>query len=108
MVGWGIAGFGWVARDFVAPAIRDAGHRLAAVCDPDAGARAAAERLGARAFADLEAMCADPAVEALYVATPNHLHRAGVEAAARAGKAVLCEKPMPVSGAMSRPTPTMP
>ena len=94
MVGWGIAGFGWVARDFVAPAIRDAGHRLAAVCDPDAGARAAAERLGARAFADLEAMCADPAVEALYVATPNHLHRAGVEAAARAGKAVLCEKPM--------------
>jgi predicted dehydrogenase len=94
MVAWGIIGFGWVARDFVAPAIRDAGHRLAAICDPDPGARAAAERLGARAYETPEALCADEAVEAVYVATPNHLHRAGVEAAARAGKAVLCEKPM--------------
>ena len=35
-----------------------------------------------------------PDVEAIHVATPNHLHRSAVEAAARAGKAVLCEKPM--------------
>jgi predicted dehydrogenase len=94
MVAWGIVGFGWVARDFVAPAIRDAGHRLVAVCDPEPAARAAAERLGAQTYADLDALCADLAVEAVYVATPNHLHRAGVEAAARAGRAVLCEKPM--------------
>ncbi|KAA2242335.1 Gfo/Idh/MocA family protein [Salinarimonas soli] len=94
MVAWGIIGFGWVARDFVAPAIRDAGHRLAAVCDPDPAARAAGERLGARAYATADELCADESVEAVYVATPNHLHRAGVEAAARAGRAVLCEKPM--------------
>ena len=33
-------------------------------------------------------------IEAVYVAAPNHLHRPLVEAAAQAGKHVLCEKPM--------------
>jgi predicted dehydrogenase len=35
-----------------------------------------------------------PGLDAVYVATPNHLHAPIVEAAARAGKHVLCEKPM--------------
>ena len=42
----------------------------------------------------LEGLLAEPEVEAVYVATPNHLHRGAVEALSRAGKAVLCEKPM--------------
>ncbi|MGU3540205.1 Gfo/Idh/MocA family protein [Methylobacterium sp. A54F] len=96
-VAWGIVGYGWVARDYMAPGIRAAGHRLAAICDPGAGARAAAEREGARAYAELPAFLADPEVEAVYVATPNHLHRGAVEALARSGKAVLCEKPMAAS-----------
>ena len=87
-------GFGWVARDYMAPAIVEAGDRLVAVCDPSPSARDAAARFGARAEPDAEALLADPAVEAVYVATPNHLHRAAVEAAASSGKAVLCEKPM--------------
>ncbi len=93
-VGWGIVGYGWVARDFMAPGIRDAGHRLVAVADPGAESRAAAEAQGARAHATLEGLLAEPEVEAVYVATPNHLHRGAVEALAYAGKAVLCEKPM--------------
>ncbi|TNC14319.1 Gfo/Idh/MocA family oxidoreductase [Methylobacterium terricola] len=93
-IGWGIVGFGWVARDFMAPAIRAAGHRLVAVCDPGADARAAAADLGARAHADLAGLMAEPEVEAVYVATPNHLHRGAVEALAESGKAILCEKPM--------------
>ncbi len=93
-VRWGIAGFGWVARDFMAPAIQQAGDRLAAVADPDAAAREEARALGATGHPTIAALVADPEVEAIYVATPNHLHREGVEAAARAGKAILCEKPM--------------
>ncbi|ACA16748.1 oxidoreductase domain protein [Methylobacterium sp. 4-46] len=93
-VGWGIVGYGWVARDFMAPAIARAGHRLVAVCDLHPESRAAAERAGARSHASLDGLLAAPEVEAVYVATPNHLHRGAVEALAGAGKAVLCEKPM--------------
>ncbi|WP_267357057.1 MULTISPECIES: Gfo/Idh/MocA family oxidoreductase [unclassified Methylobacterium] len=93
-VGWGIVGYGWVARDYMEPGIRAAGHRLIAVCDPDPTSRAAAEQAGARGHADLAGLIAEPEVEAVYVATPNHLHRGAVEALAAAGKAVLCEKPM--------------
>jgi 1,5-anhydro-D-fructose reductase (1,5-anhydro-D-mannitol-forming) len=92
--GWGIVGFGWVAQDHMAPALAATGHRLVAVTDPDPGARGRAAALGARTYADADALAADPAVEAIYVATPNHLHAEAVAAAARAGKPVLCEKPM--------------
>ncbi len=91
---WGIAGFGWVARDFMWPAIRTAGHTLVAACDPDPKARDAALADGASAYATLAELAADDRVEAVYVATPNHLHRGAVESLARAGKAILCEKPM--------------
>ena len=39
-------------------------------------------------------MIADEEVDAVYIATPVHLHAAQAIAAARAGKHVLCEKPM--------------
>ena len=96
-VNWGIVGCGWVARDYVAPAMLAAPVvRLHALCDPDpvALARIAALAPGAVANTDLAAFLATPGMEAVYVATPNHLHRPLVEAAARAGKHVLCEKPM--------------
>jgi predicted dehydrogenase len=96
-VGWGIVGYGWVARDYMAPGIRAAGHRLVAICDPGEASRRAAEAEGARAHAELAGLLAEPEVEAVYVATPNHLHRGAVEALAAAGKAVLCEKPMAAS-----------
>ena len=96
-VAWGIVGFGWVARDYMAPGIRAAGHRLVAVADPGEASRAAAEAEGARAYARLEDLVNDPEVEAVYVATPNHLHREAIEALAGSGKAILCEKPMAAS-----------
>jgi len=90
MVRWGIAGCGWVAHDFAAAAIlQSVNGTLAAVHDRDPAAMA---RFDAPAFADLGALLAG--VDALYVATPNHAHRGIVEAAARAGVPVLCEKPM--------------
>ncbi|MDO9712184.1 Gfo/Idh/MocA family protein [Paracraurococcus lichenis] len=96
-LGWGVIGYGWVARDYAVPGLLAAGGRLVSVADPDAGARRHAAGLGARAAADLRALLDDPEVQAVYVATPNHLHRAAVEAAAASGKPVLCEKPMAAS-----------
>ena len=90
---WGIVGFGWVARDYMAPGIADAGGTVTAVCDPDPAARMAAEALGATVYADLGEMFAQR-LDAVYIATPNHLHRGAVEACAAAGVPVLCEKPL--------------
>ena len=95
---WGLVGCGWVARDYVVPALVAAPPaRLVALCDPDPAALdrvAAVAGPGVATFTDLAAFLRTPGLDAVYVATPNHLHRPITEAAARAGKHVLCEKPM--------------
>ena len=57
-----------------------------------------ATRHGARApraaFSDLDALLADPELDAVLIATPDRLHAAQAIAAARAGKHVFTEKPM--------------
>jgi myo-inositol 2-dehydrogenase/D-chiro-inositol 1-dehydrogenase len=72
------------------------GVRLAAVADP---APQVAERLAAtlgaeRAYADPAEAFADPQVDAVVIAAPARFHADLVVAAAEAGKAVFCEKPM--------------
>jgi len=72
--------------------------RLSAVCDADEANRlAASNKFGARAYADWQELLADPDVQAVSVCLPNHLHAAVTIAALRAGKHVLCEKPMATS-----------
>ena len=101
-LGWGLVGCGWVASDYVAPAIvGSANGRLVGVFDPDPAAMhrlVSASAPGGLAPPDrhgsLDDLLADPRIAAVYVATPNHLHKPIVVACARAGKAVLCEKPM--------------
>ena len=90
---WGVVGYGWVARDHMAPGIAAASGTVAAVCDPDPAARALAQARGARAHADLAGLLSET-LDAVYVATPNHLHREAVEACAAASVPVLCEKPL--------------
>jgi len=71
-----------------------AGVRVVAVHDPsDAAAEAATRITGARRDS-VAGIMADPAVRAVLVATPTDLHAAQVEDAARAGKAIFCEKPI--------------
>jgi glucose-fructose oxidoreductase len=48
-------------------------------------------------YASMERMRDNPDIDVVYVVTPNALHRPHVEAAARAGKHVICEKPMATS-----------
>ncbi len=96
-LGWGIAGYGWVARDYAAPAIRASSNgTLLAVYDASEAALQLARReLGdAACHTVLDEFLATPGLQAAYIATPNHAHRALAERAAAAGLAVLCEKPM--------------
>ena len=52
-----------------------------------------------RVYEDLEALLADPAIDVVHIATPNHLHAPQVRAAFEAGKHVVCEKPLALDSA---------
>lgn len=68
---------------------------LVAVADPvQAAARALASKLGCEASTDPEALIARPDVDAVVIGTPSDTHARLMLLAARAGKAVLCEKPV--------------
>lgn len=90
----GIAGLGR-AFSIMLPALASEKLEIVAGADPRPEAR---ERFRAdfkgNAYPTVEEMCADPAVEAIYISTPHALHRANVEAAAANRKHILVEKPM--------------
>ena len=96
-VGVGLIGAGWIGTFHGETlARRLPGARLAGVADPAPGAaERLASSLGAdRATTDPAELLADPAVEAVLIAAPARFHADLVVAAAEAGKAVFCEKPM--------------
>ena len=94
---WGILSTADIARTKVVPGMRKAKRcNIVAIASREAGrAEAVALELGIpRAHASYEALLADPEVDAVYIPLPNHLHAEWSIAAARAGKHVLCEKPL--------------
>jgi len=97
-IGWGFVGTGGIAHT-VAEALELApGGRLVAVASRTMErALAFTSERGGTPYDDVEAMLADPAVDAVYVATTHPQHHAPARAAILAGKAVLVEKPMTVS-----------
>lgn len=102
MLGWGIIGPGRIADTAMAPAINTLPEsRLAAVVSRDRS-RAdafAKKHNAARAYTDYAEMLRDPAVDVVLITTPNALHAAQAVAAARAGKHILCDKPLATSAA---------
>ena len=66
---------------------------------PERGARAAKEWDLPHGYPDLDAALSDEDVDVVHVCTPNSLHTAQAEAALRAGKHVICEKPLATSAA---------
>ncbi|HEX7345186.1 MAG TPA: Gfo/Idh/MocA family oxidoreductase [Candidatus Limnocylindrales bacterium] len=99
---WGVLSTAAIGRMKVIPAIQGAPHcEVVAIASRDAsvGARVAAELGIATVHDSYEALLADPAVEAVYVPLPNHLHAPWAIAAAEAGKHVLCEKPLAMTAA---------
>jgi 1,5-anhydro-D-fructose reductase (1,5-anhydro-D-mannitol-forming) len=96
-LGWGVIGIGNIVQSTMAPAMVDEPEcdLVAAVSRDEGRATDFAARFGARyTYTDYEAMLANPEVEAVFIATPNALHADQVIAAARAGKHVLCDKPL--------------
>src|SRR5207248_3118811 len=99
-VGWGIVSTAGVADETVAPALAALdGAQLVGVSSRDpARAQAFADQHGARlATSSLDELLADPEIEIVYIATPNAMHAQEVQAAAAAGKHMLCEKPLATS-----------
>ncbi len=99
---WGIMSTANIATEKVIPGMQKADRcTVAAIASRDpAQARRVADRLGIeRAHGSYEALLADPDVDAVYIPLPNHLHPEWTIAAARAGKHVLCEKPLAMTAA---------
>jgi predicted dehydrogenase len=99
---WGILSTADIGRTKVIPGIQK-GNRcdVVAIASRDEGrARETARALGIpRAHGSYEALLADAEVDAVYIPLPNHLHAEWTLAAARAGKHVLCEKPLATTAA---------
>ncbi|MEO1091004.1 MAG: Gfo/Idh/MocA family oxidoreductase [Pseudomonadota bacterium] len=96
-VAWGVIGCGDVVEHKSGPPLASApGSRIAAVMRRDAGRAAAfAARMGVPAwYDDVDALLADPNVNAIYVATPTNSHADLTVRALRSGRPVLVEKPM--------------
>ncbi len=96
-IGWAIYGPGRHAGRNVAPEMKQAdGARLAAVISRDAARGTAfAEVHGfARVHTSLADALGDPAIDAIYDATPDGMHADNIAACAAAGKHVLVEKPL--------------
>lgn len=70
---------------------------VAAAAPREESRRAFVEAFGGRAYESVAALCDDPEVEAVYIATPHEMHAEHVALAAAAGKHVLVEKPIATS-----------
>ena len=96
-VRWGVIGLGGIVVQQIAPAIVDSMHSVLAGCvgsTPDK-TRAFARAYGVKnCYGSIEELAAAGDIEAIFIATPNADHHRMVLAAARAGKHVLCEKPL--------------
>jgi predicted dehydrogenase len=96
----GIVGTGWMAETHT-EALRRLGVDVAGVAGrTPARAREVADRLGlATAYDSVEALVKDDSLAAVHVTSPNDVHASQAAAALRAGRHVVCEKPLGVSAA---------
>jgi len=102
---WGIVATGGIARKFAEACSfeskRSGKSTLAAVASRDAvKADSFAREWGIPvSYGSYESLFADPGIDAVYIATPHNSHAALSIAALKAGKAVLCEKPVSLTAA---------
>ena len=94
-VGAAVIGTGFIGTVHV-EALRRIGVQVRGVLGstPERGAARASSLGVARAYASLDDLLADPAVEVVHVTSPNDLHLPHAKAALAAGRHVVCEKPL--------------
>jgi len=91
----GVAGLGRAFTVMLPTFIGDPRIALVAAADPRADARQRfAAEFSAKSYETVEELCTDPAVEAVYVATPHQYHARHAVLAAQHGKHLLVEKPI--------------
>jgi 1,5-anhydro-D-fructose reductase (1,5-anhydro-D-mannitol-forming) len=96
---WGLIGASTIAKEWMIGAIRATGGEIASILS-SSGERAksfAEANSIPQAHTSLEELLGDPGIDAVYISTTNELHHSQTLAAARAGKHVLCEKPLALS-----------
>ena len=104
-VRWGVLGCASIARRMVIPALLEARDaELVAIASRSLDrARAVAGQFGVPvAYGSYAELLADPRLQAVYIPLPNHLHKPWSIAALRAGKHVLCEKPIALNAGEAR------
>lgn len=103
-VKWGVLSSAKIGREKVIPALQESRWcEVSAIASRSLDqARTVAADMGiAKAYGSYEELFADPEIEAIYNPLPNDLHVPMTLAAARAGKHVLCEKPVALNAAQA-------
>ena len=98
MTRWGLIGASNIAREWVIGAIRETGGEVVSVMSSNAArAKEYAAAKGIAMGTDSLDTLLNSGIDAVYISTTNELHRDQTLAAAKAGKHVLCEKPLALS-----------
>ncbi len=99
---------GVIGTGFIGPAHIEALRRLgyvyiAALCDMNKElAEAKAKQLRVeKAYSDYKELISDPDIQCVHICTPNHLHYDIARAAIKAGKHVVCEKPLAMNSSQA-------
>ncbi|MGD9307234.1 MAG: Gfo/Idh/MocA family oxidoreductase [Desulfobacterales bacterium] len=102
---WGILGNANIARVCVIPAIQKSTnstvHALA-TRSPDAAGQVVAENKIPHIYDNYDKLLTDPEIQIVYIPLPNHLHHPWTLKALKAGKHVLCEKPLACNADQAR------
>ncbi|HCS50783.1 Gfo/Idh/MocA family oxidoreductase [Rubinisphaera sp.] len=101
-VRWGILSTAKIGTKQVIPAMQKAANcEIVAISSRNQkNAQSTADELGiAKAYGSYEELLADPEIDAIYNPLPNHMHVDWSIAALKAGKHVLCEKPLGLTAA---------
>jgi phthalate 4,5-cis-dihydrodiol dehydrogenase len=93
----GVIGLGRAFTVMLPTFMADSRVRLVAAADPRTEARELFQRNFGNAYDNVDALCADPSVGVVYIASPHQLHGEHVRIAAQNGKHILVEKPMAIT-----------